>query len=295
MKKYDVVIIGSGIAGMTAAIYLKRGNLDVLLIDGDTPGGQLNKSYLIENYPGYTSIDGPSLAYNIYEQVTNLNIPYMGEEVKEIDYSKKMVITSLSEVNYDYLVIASGRRPRKLNLKDEDKLIGRGISYCAYCDGNLYKDKIVAVVGGGNSALGDAKYLSSICKKVYLVHRNDFLRADNSLVDEVKELDNIEVILNRNVVSYESKDTYLERIILDNKEELVVDGLFVEIGHVPSSEIFTGIKDNDYIVVDHKGRTSIDNVYACGDVVKKDVYQLTTATGEATTVALDIISKIKGI
>lgn len=283
MKKYDVVIIGSGIAGMTAAIYLKRNNKSVLVIENDTPGGQLNRSSLIENYPGYVSISGPDLACNIYNQVSNLNIDYYFGDIKKISFDKNTIYTD-EEVIYKYLIIATGRSPRKLDILND--YIGNGVSYCAICDGSLYKNKDVLVIGGGNTAFNEALYLSKICNSVKIFNRNDLLRADFKEIEDVKKTNNIEVILNEFIRDIIKKDKF----IINNK--YYFDGIFVCIGYVPNSKLFDVEKDNDYIVVDSHFKTNIDNVYAVGDVIKKDVYQLVTASSEGVISALDIINRL---
>ncbi len=283
MKKYDVVIIGSGIAGMSAAIYLKRNNKSVLVIENDTPGGQLNRSSLIENYPGYVSISGPDLACNIYNQVSNLNIDYYFGNIKKISFDKNTIYTD-EEVIYKYLIIATGRSPRKLDILND--YIGNGVSYCAICDGSLYKNKDVLVIGGGNTAFNEALYLSKICNSVKIFNRNDLLRADFKEIEDVKKTNNIEVILNEFIRDIIKKDKF----IINNK--YYFDGIFVCIGYVPNSKLFDVEKDNDYIVVDSHFKTNIDNVYAVGDVIKKDVYQLVTASSEGATSALDIINRL---
>ena len=283
MKKYDVVIIGSGIAGMTAAIYLKRNNKSVLVIENDTPGGQLNRSSLIENYPGYVSISGPDLACNIYNQVNSLNIDYYFGDIKKISFDKNTIYTD-EEVIYKYLIIATGRSPRKLDILND--YIGNGVSYCAICDGSLYKNKDVLVIGGGNTAFNEALYLSKICNSVKIFNRNDLLRADFKEIEDVKKTNNIEVILNEFIRDIIKKDKF----IINNK--YYFDGIFVCIGYVPNSKLFDVEKDNDYIVVDSHFKTNIDNVYAVGDVIKKDVYQLVTASSEGATSALDIINRL---
>ena len=176
MKKYDVIIIGSGIAGISASIYLKRSNKSVLIIESDVVGGQLNRSSIIENYPGYTSIDGPSLAYNLYNQVNNLGIEYLYEEVTSVDFNKNIVNTSNNNIEYKYLIIATGRSPRKLDILND--YVGKGVSYCALCDGNLYKNKDVMVIGGGDVAFEEALYLSNIVNSVIILNRSNHLRAE---------------------------------------------------------------------------------------------------------------------
>lgn len=292
MQKYDVVIIGSGVSGMTAGIYLKRGGINTLIIEGDTPGGQLNRASSIKNYPGFKEIDGPTLAYSIYEQLNSYNIDYLYEKVTEVNLDDKIITTQNNEIAYDYLIIATGRVPRKLNLDNEEKLIGHGISYCALCDGNLYKDKEIIIVGGGNSALQEAIHLSKICKKVTIIHRRDTFKAEREVIDDLSNYANINIIYNANVIRYNIMNDKLYSVTLDNNEEIKIDGIFISIGYDPATDIFNLDKDNGYIIVGKNYETSIKDVYACGDVIKKDTYQLTTSTGEATVVADQIIHKI---
>lgn len=292
MQKYDVVIIGSGVSGMTAGIYLKRGGINTLIIEGDTPGGQLNRASSIKNYPGFKEIDGPTLAYSIYEQLNSYNIDYLYEKVTEVNLDDKIITTQNNEIAYDYLIIATGRVPRKLNLDNEEKLIGHGISYCALCDGNLYKDKEIIIVGGGNSALQEAIHLSKICKKVTIIHRRDTFKAEREVIDDLSNYANINIIYNANVIRYNIMNDKLYSVTLDNNEEIKIDGIFISIGYDPATDIFNLDKDNGYIIVGKNYETSIKDVYACGDVIKKDIYQLTTSTGEATVVADQIIHKI---
>ena len=292
MKEFDCVIIGSGIAGMTSAIYLKRAGINTLIIESSAPGGQMLRSFSIENYPGYKNIDGPSLAYNIFEQVNELNTPYLYEEVIEVDFDNNIVKTTNNEIKYKYLIIATGRRPRKLNLTNEELLEGKGISYCALCDGNFYKDKEVIVVGGGNSAVEEALYLSNICKKVTVVYRGNKLKAEQNMIDKLNNKENIEVLYNSELKEYIIKDNKLDKVLLNNDKTLDVDGIFMAIGYIPNSEIFNLERVNDYILVDNNLKTSINDVYACGDIIRKELYQLTTAVGEASIVANNIIKDI---
>lgn len=292
MKEFDCVIIGAGIAGMTAAIYLKRAGINTLIIEKSAPGGQMLRSSSIENYPGYKNIDGPSLAYNIFEQVNEHNTPYLYEEVINVNFDNNIIKTNNNEIKYKYLIIATGRRNRKLNLSNEELLEGKGISYCALCDGNFYKEKEVIVVGGANSAVEEALYLSNICKKVIIVYRGSKLKAEEKMIDKLNNTDNIEVLYETEIKEYIIKDNKLDKVLLSNNKTLEVDGIFMAIGGIPNSEIFNLEKYNDYIVVDKDLKTSIDNVYACGDIIKKDIYQLTTAVGEASIVANNIIKEI---
>jgi len=285
MENHDVVIIGSGIAGMTAGIYLKRNNIDALIIENDAPGGQLNRSNTIENYPGYVNIDGPSLAYNVYNQVSKLNVDYLFDDIENINFNNNFIKTKTREIKYKYLIIATGRSPKKLDILQ--KYEGNGVSYCAICDGNLYKDKEVLIIGGGNSAFEEALYLSKICKKITIIHRNNNLRADINEIEKVKKTKNIEIVLNEEITNITEED---DKFIINNKYK--VDGIFVCIGYIPNSNKFNLQKENDYILVDNHCKTNIDNVYAVGDIIKKDVYQLTTATSDATIASLDIIKRL---
>ena len=290
MQKYKVVIIGSGIAGMSAAIYLKRGGIEPVIIENNVPGGTLNVIPNIENYPGYINVSGPDLAMNIYNQVNNLNIKYIFRNIWKIDLEKKIID---DDIEFDYLIIATGRRHRLLNLDNEDKLLGRGISTCALCDGSFYKDKEVIVVGGGSSALTESLYLAGICKKVTIIHRRDKFNAEDYLIEKVLNTKNIKIIYNTNIVSYNIKDEKIVSVTLDNKKKVKTKGVFLAIGSTPNSELFDVKKENDYIITDNNCKTNLDFVYAVGDVIKKNVYQLTTASGEGSIAASDIIRNDK--
>lgn len=293
-KHYDAIVIGSGIAGMTAAIYLKRGGLNPLIIEENAPGGQLNRITAIENYPGFLKINGPDLAKEIYDQVENLKIEYLFDKVisTELNQEEKIINTLNHKLTCKYLIIATGRLSKKL-FGDDDKYAGKGISYCALCDGNLYKGQDVAVVGGGNSALEEALYLSKICHTVTLIHRGETFRGDQTLINDVENTENIKCVYNSNITEYNIENDRLVSILLDNGNKIDITGLFISIGSVPSAEIFNVEKDKGFIKVDDECMTNIDNVYACGDVIKKNVYQLTTASSEGTMVAYSIIKKNK--
>ena len=293
-EKYDVIVIGSGIAGMTAGIYLKRGGLDVLIIEENAPGGQLNKINTIENYPGFTKVDGPTLAAEIFSQVRNLDIEYLFDKVVSVDLTSEMkkVVTGGVTLYCKYLVIATGRLSKKL-FNDDERYIGKGISYCGICDGHLYKGKNVTVVGGANSALEEALYLSDICNHVTMIVRREQLRGDETLINKVLQKNNIKCVYNSNVTEYNIENSKLVSIKLDNDEIIDTDGLFISIGSVPSADIFNVDKEKGFIIVDSECMTNIDNVYACGDIIKKSVYQLTTAASEGTIVAYSIIKKNK--
>lgn len=288
MEEHKVVILGSGIAGMTAGIYLKRGGLDVLVVEDNIPGGVLNEIPSIENYPGYEEISGPDLAMNIYNQLTKLGVKILNKKITSIDLNNKIINNN---IKYEYLVIATGRKSRMLSLEHEKELLGKGISTCALCDGFFYKDKKVVVVGGGSSSLTEALYLSKICKEVIIIHRRDKLTADKYLIDKVNSTKNIKVLYNSNITKYNQNNNKLTSVIINNKDNLEVEGVFLAIGSTPNSEIFNVNKDNNYIIVDSNYMTNVDKVYAIGDVIKKDYYQLSTAASDAVVAASNIIKR----
>lgn len=291
MTEYDVVIIGSGISGMTSAIYLKRAGLRTLIIENNAPGGQLLKSFDIENYPGFLKINSLDLSLNIYEQVNNLKVDYIFENIKHLNLETKEIITTTNQIKTKYIIIATGRREQKLNLNEEDKLIGKGISFCAHCDGNFYKDKNVIVVGGSNTAITEALYLANICKTVTIIYRKEKLRAEQILIERLKKHSNIKIIYNANVEKYNIEQEKLTGVTLDNKKIISCEGIFLAIGFIPNSELFNVKKDQGYIIVNNNFETDIKKVYACGDIVKKSTYQLTTATADATIASANIIAK----
>ena len=190
--KYDIIIIGAGPGGLTAAIYAKRANLSCAIIEKGAPGGQIINSYSVENYPGIGQISGVDLAMQMYNQVVSLEVPFIFEEVKEIK-DHFVVVTNDGEYEASSVIIATGQSPKRLHLENEEKMLGRGISFCAICDGSFYKNKDVIVVGGGNSAIEESLYLSSICKNVYVLVRNQ-LRADELIAKELKEKENVKLV-----------------------------------------------------------------------------------------------------
>lgn len=290
-ETFDCIIIGAGVAGTTSSIYLKRWNFNILLLEKNMPGGIISNTSIIENYPGVKKIDGSTFAMNLYEQIKELDINYKYGNASEITQKNNLFIVNTDLGNYQTksIIIATGRTPRKLNLENEDKLIGNGISYCATCDGLLYKDKEVCVVGGGNSALEESLYLSKICKKITIINRSSKLRADEILIEKVKNTANIEVMYNSNIIKLKEKQNKLTNIIIkkeNENKELLCHGLFIYIGFEPIIPNVPNLKLNDnYIVVDEKMQTNIDNICACGDIIKKDLYQIITAAGEGATAA----------
>lgn len=290
-QTFDCIIIGAGISGCTAAIYLKRAGLNILMLEKKTIGGQIINTSEIENYPTITSTDGFTFSENLKKQIKNLNIEIKYEEVLDIrNNDVKEVVTKNNTYLTKNIIIATGRIPRKLELDNENTLLGKGISYCATCDGFFYKNKNVAILGGGNSALEAAIYLSKICNNVTIINRSEKLRADYELINEVKNLNNIKIIYNEQIKELKENNGYLDSLILNN-QTLKVDGLFIYIGLIPTLPFIKNINlnlDNGYIVVDSKMKTNIDGIYACGDIIKKDLYQIITAASEGAIAASNI-------
>jgi len=289
---YDVIIIGAGPAGLTAAIYLKRSNKNVLVLEATNYGGQIVNTLDIENYPGYSHISGFDLATNFYNQVRELGAIIKFEEVTEIINGKiKTINTNKGRYEAKTIIIATGRKVRKLGIEDE--FIGKGVSYCAMCDGAFYKDKVVAIVGGGNSAIDDALYLADLAKKVYLIHRRDMFTADTKSVELLKKKNNIKYVLNSNITKIKGNNQLegIEVVSKDKIKEFNIDGLFIAIGGTPNTEIFKDIvnlNDEGYI----KGNNCHTNkrgIFAAGDVREKDIRQLVTATNDGATAALEAI------
>lgn len=293
---YDVVIIGAGPAGMTAAIYLKRAGINPLILEKDAPGGTLNKTHKIENYPGYVDKDGTTLAFRMYSQIEELGIDLKVEAVKSIEKENDIykIITDNNEYQTKYILIATGKIPRKLDAKDAEKFVGKGISYCATCDGALYKNKAVAVIGGGNSAMEAATYMSNIANHICVINRSNTLKADEK-EKSILEKSNIEVIYEAKVTEIIGNER-VEKIKLDNDQELDVSAVFVCIGQDSNTGYYQNLKlktDNQGIIVDSNMKTSDDNIYACGDAISKSLYQVVTATSEGAIAASNIIKNMR--
>lgn len=293
-QNFDCIIIGAGIAGMTAAIYLKRANKNVLLIESYIPGGQINNTSNVENYPGFIKIDGPTLVMNIHDQITSLNVPLKYEKVVDITKENNYIVKTNKDIyETNKIIIATGRTPNKLGIEEE--FIGKGVSYCALCDGNLYKGLDVVVVGGGNSAFGEGLYLSKLCNKVTILNRSDSLRATSILQDQIKERNNVEIIYECNIDKINSENNKIVSVNT-NKGIIKCDGIFIYIGLTPHLEFISNLNinvENNYIVVDKNMKTNIDGIYACGDVIKKDIYQIVTAASEGAIAATNIIKEME--
>lgn len=299
---YDIVIIGAGPAGLTAAIYALREEKKVVILEKETIGGKITSSSKIENYPGFKSISGMDLANNLYEQVIDLGGEINIEEVLSIENGKvKKVITDENTYETKSIIIASGSKYKTLNLDNEEDLIGNGISFCTVCDGSFYKNKDVCVVGGANSALNSALYLSKICNKVYLIVRGPKLKGDKKVIDDVLSANNIEVLYNTTVNEYVLDSDELVAIEVNNnesKKRLNVEGVFLAIGQSPEIEYLNNlvkVDENNYIVASENCMTNIDGIFVAGDVRKKDVRQLTTAVSDGTNAAINAINYLKEV
>lgn len=296
MKKiYDTVIIGGGPAGYTAALYAARAGLDTLVIEKFSAGGQMTQTNQIDNYPGfYEGIDGFTLGENMKNGAERFGSQTTRAEVLSVDLisTPKTVTTDSGIFESKTVIIATGAEHKHLGIDHESELIGRGVGYCAACDGMMYRKKTVAVVGGGNSAVSDALLLSRICEKVYVIHRRDTLRASKVYHEPLMNTENVEMIWNSRVdeLLYEKKLTGVRVLNTQNGEtrNIDLDGLFISIGRSPESKLFEGQIDldaNGYIIADESTKTNIDGVFAAGDVRTKALRQIVTAASDGATAA----------
>ncbi len=300
---YDIIIIGGGPAGYSAALYSARAGLDTLLIEKMSAGGQMALTGDIENYPGFEDgIDGFTLGMKMQKGAARFGAKTEYGEVSDLilDGEIKKVITTSGERYAKAVIIATGANPRELGIDDEKAFVGRGIHYCAHCDGRFYKDKTVIVIGGGNSAAEDALHLSKLAKKVYLVHRRDELRADRIYKKRLAEASNIEFIWNSEVTSlvaeFKLTGAIIKNVQSGEESQIDCDGIFVSIGRVPATDFLVGkllLDKNGYIIADESTKTSIDGVYAAGDVRTKSLRQVVTAVSDGA-VAVNSASEYLG-
>lgn len=292
-KIYDIIIIGGGPAGYTSAIYTSRAGFDTLVIEKVSPGGQMIQTPQIDNYPGFEDgVDGFSLGAKMQQGAHRFGAQTLRAEVKEVNLKDKIkkVRTKDSLFLARSVIIATGAEHRHLGLANEESLIGRGVGYCAACDGMFYRGKTVVVVGGGNSAASDALLLSKICEKVIIVHRRDTLRAEKAYRDPLLKTENVEFQYN-SIVEEILADNRVTGVKIKNlldgtQKEISADGVFISIGRKPQTMLFYGqldIDENGYIVADETTKTNIDGVFAAGDVRTKVVRQIVTATADGAT------------
>lgn len=296
---YDIIIIGAGPAGLTSALYALRANKKVLVLESKSYGGQIVKANIVENYPGIKSISGFEYAENLFNQVKDLGCEFKFETVLRID-KDKTVITNDNKYKTKAVIIATGVENRRLNINKEVDYIGKGVSYCATCDGNFYKNKDVALVGGGNTALEEALYLSNIVNTVYLIHRNENFDADEKYMEEIKNKSNIKLLLSFTVKNINGENLIESIDIENNKKEIInikISCLFISIGQSPKNEIFSNVVDLNklgYIISHDDVYTKTKGIYVAGDTREKKLRQLTTAISDgaiAATVAIKEMEK----
>ena len=296
-KLYDVVIIGSGPAGLSAAIYTVRFGLETLVISGFTWGGQLMTTTIVENYPGFPEgVNGPDLMRRILNQAVRFGVEFVDYDAEKVLYDDGTfkILSGGQWYKGRTVIVATGARYRELGLESEKRLLGRGVSYCAVCDGYFFKGKEVAVIGGGDTALTDALYLADIVKKVFIIHRRDKFRASEALIEDVMRRENIKVMWNRQVIDILGEKK-VEGIKLYNKitqkeEVLKIDGVFIAIGHIPNSELvkdLVELTENGYIKTHDFVKTSVPGLFAAGDVMDPKYQQAVTAAAFGVMAAIE--------
>ncbi len=293
---YDVIIIGMGISGISAGIYAKQANLNVLMFESRMPGGLLNNIDKISNFAGKKEISGPDFAMDLFNQVNDEKIPYKNEEIikVELDGKIKKVYTKKEVFETKNLIIATGRRPRFLGLPNEKKLLGRGLSTCALCDGHFYKNKNIVIVGGGNSALQESIYLSNLVKCINIIIRKNKFSGSESLINKVLETKNINIVYEDEVEEILENNEIVSGVKLKSGKEIICDGIFMYTGWVPNSDLIKEYELTNrfgYIEVDDNLETNINRVYAVGDIIKKDMYQLINAAAEGALVIHSILKR----
>ena len=299
MDLYDIIIIGAGPAGLTAALYALRANKKVLVLEAKIYGGQIVNASKIENYPAIPCISGFEFANRLYEQVKNMGMELKFETVVRVDENKVVTTAGGNTYQAKAVIIATGAEKRKLHIPGEEEYVGKGVSYCATCDGNFYKKKIVAVVGGGNTALEDAIYLTDLASKVYVIHRRDSFRGEERLYDELKAKENVEFIMNSHVKKIDGTEIVESIEIEDNDgkiNHLSINGLFIAVGQEPKNEIFANIihvNKAGYIESEDGIHTNIPGIYVAGDTREKMLRQLATAVGDGANAATMAIKEMQ--
>lgn len=304
-KRFDILIIGAGPAGLTASIYAGRAELKIGFIEGSVPGGKMTATDSIQNYPGFENINGGDLALSMFKQATNNNAKYIYGWVNNItknEDSNTFTVTTSDNKQYfsKVVIIATGMKERKLKLQDEEKYENKGISYCAVCDGSLYANEDVAVVGGGNSAIQESLYLSKIVKKIYLIHRRDVFKADAVMLKQLREKSNVEFLIPYQVVEYIGNDKLtgikIQNIETGEDKLLKVSCIFPYIGFNPSTGFLTNLgilNENNQIITNKNTKmTKIEGLYAVGDCTEQTFRQITTANSDGTIAALEAVDYI---
>ena len=295
---YDIIIVGAGPAGLSAAIYASRARKKVLVLEALTYGGQIINASKIVNYPGFSEINGVDFATNLYEQAVGLGAEIKFDKVINIDTKEMKVITNSDSYSTRAIILAMGVQNKKTGLVNEDQFVGRGLSYCATCDGNFYKDKEVCVYGGEASTLEEALYLSDICSKVYVINKTEEFKDGESLLEEVNNKDNIQLLTSTTIKGING-DEKVESIDIFNKEgnsNIKISGLFIALGKIPeNNNIVKDIKvdDNGYIVAREDCHTNINHIYVAGDIRTKNLRQLTTACADGANAATMAIKEMR--
>lgn len=291
MSKYDVVVIGAGPGGMTAALYVARANLNVAMLDRGIYGGQMNNTDDIENYPGFTTIKGPELGEKMYQGSVKAGVNFVYGDVQNVtvdDQQMKHIQTDSDELVASAVIIATGSNNRKLGVPGEEKFSGKGVSYCAVCDGSFFKGKNVTVVGGGDSAISEGLYLANVTDGVNVIHRRDQLRAQKVLQNRAFDNDKIDFTWNTSVTEILGDENHVTGVKIHNNQvgddtTLDTDGVFVYVGNFPNSQIFNNLNITDqagWIITNDQMETTIPGIYAIGDVRQKQLRQITTAVGD---------------
>ncbi|GBF03686.1 thioredoxin reductase [Lactiplantibacillus paraplantarum] len=291
MRKYDVVVIGAGPGGMTAALYAARANLNVAMLDRGIYGGQMNNTDDIENYPGFTTIKGPELGEKMYQGTVKAGVNFVYGDVQNVtvdDQQMKHIQTDSDELVASAVIIATGSNNRKLGVPGEEKFSGKGVSYCAVCDGSFFKGKNVTVVGGGDSAISEGLYLANVTDGVNVIHRRDQLRAQKVLQNCAFDNDKIDFTWNTSVTEILGDENHVTGVKIHNNQvgddtTLDTDGVFVYVGNFPNSQIFNNLNITDqagWIITNDQMETTIPGIYAIGDVRQKQLRQITTAVGD---------------
>ncbi len=297
-KIYDSIIIGAGPAGLSAAIYLKRANIDVLVIEKGTFGGKVNYTAVIDNYLGAEKTFGPDLAFKFYNHAIENDVEIVSDDIINVTKKDQLFVIQSNDEEYlaKTIIVASGTTDKKLDLANANKFEHHGISYCAVCDGPLYKNKDVAVLGGGNSALEEALYLTNVTSKVYLIHRRNEFRGDKKVIEQIEN--NPKIILKLSLTIEELiGDKSLEQIKLNNGEVINVSALFPYIGQIPNTQFlsFTNLcNENGYIIVNNNMDTNVPGLFAAGDVTNQKLKQVVTATSDGAIAATSVIEYLRG-
>lgn len=302
-RQYDLVIIGAGPAGMAASVYGSRAGLKTLLLDNGAPGGKLIKTHKISNYPGVKELSGVELATSMFEQSTSFGAEYAYGDVEKVDANKKVTLSDGTIIEAKAVIVATGTKERLLHIPGEQENIGRGVSFCAVCDGAFFKNKDVVVIGGGNSALEESLFLTQFANKVTIVIRRDVFRAEKKIQEQIQANDKIEVIVKHIPKEILAENGKVSGIVFENVETkepmtLSCQGIFPYVGQDPNTVCLEGLgvlDDKGYVIVDDSRQTKIPGLYAAGDVIQKELRQVVTATNDGAIAAQHAFHQITGI